>query len=190
LGKFRKCAGKQISGGAQVISQNIRPATLDDVDEIARVHVQAWRETYRGLVPDRMLEELSVADRATLWRSVIADPANAAALLVLEDGNGALVGFGSAGRAPNRDLQTDGEITAIYLLDAVKRRGFGRVLFTRLLAELTNKGFPSAGLWVLASNAPACRFYEAMGGSAGFRRSEEHDGAALTEIAYSWQLPR
>jgi hypothetical protein len=91
----------------------IRLATIDDVEHIARVHVQAWRETYRGLVPDAMLDRLSAEDRAVMWRSAFADPAKAPALLVVEDVNGTIVGFGSAGRARSDKLQTEGEITAI-----------------------------------------------------------------------------
>ena len=34
----------------------IRPATLNDAPEIARVHVASWRSTYQGLLPDDFLE--------------------------------------------------------------------------------------------------------------------------------------
>jgi hypothetical protein len=30
----------------------IRPARVQDVRQIARVHVRCWQETYRGLMPD------------------------------------------------------------------------------------------------------------------------------------------
>jgi ribosomal protein S18 acetylase RimI-like enzyme len=85
-------------------------------------------------------------------------------------------------------LQSEGEVTAIYLLDTVKRRGFGRLLFTQLLGALAGKGFASAGLWVLTANRPACRFYEAMGGCSGATRTEQREGALLSEIAYRWNL--
>lgn len=32
----------------------VRPAELDDANGIAEVHVTSWRETYSGLVPDRL----------------------------------------------------------------------------------------------------------------------------------------
>ena len=38
--------GKGVSG------VRIRAATLEDAESVARVHVQVWRETYRGGMPD------------------------------------------------------------------------------------------------------------------------------------------
>jgi hypothetical protein len=38
----------------------VRPAVLDDVDQLARIHVDTWRATYTGLVPDTMIAGLSL----------------------------------------------------------------------------------------------------------------------------------
>ena len=77
-------------------------------------------------------------------------------------------------------------MTAIYLLDAVKRRGLGRALFEALMRALAARGHRSAGLWVLAGNATARRFYEAVGGRIGATRDVERDLALLHEVAYVW----
>ena len=37
----------------------IRPAEISDALGIARVHVNAWRETYKGIIPDSVLDALS-----------------------------------------------------------------------------------------------------------------------------------
>ena len=63
-----------------------------------------------------------------------------------------IVGFGSAGAARDALLGTTGEVTAIYLLDSVKRHGLGRMLFTSLMRALAGRGHASAGLWVLVDN--------------------------------------
>jgi hypothetical protein len=38
----------------------VRPATPDDADAIASVHVRSWQAAYRGIVPDAMLDALSI----------------------------------------------------------------------------------------------------------------------------------
>jgi hypothetical protein len=48
----------------------LRPATPADAAAVAYVHVQAWRETYRGIMPDAVLEGPSVEERARAWRAV------------------------------------------------------------------------------------------------------------------------
>jgi ribosomal protein S18 acetylase RimI-like enzyme len=164
----------------------IRAATLDDADEIARVHVQTWRETYRGLMPDAILAGLSVEQRSTMWTNVVVKTAEAPCLWVTED-SGHIVGFGYIGKAHDRALGTDGEILAINFLAKVKR-GLGTALFTHLLALLKQRGFASAGLWVLVTNESARRFYEAIEGKPGMTRSIDADGTPLEEISYRWAL--
>jgi ribosomal protein S18 acetylase RimI-like enzyme len=158
---------------------------LADVDGIARVHVQAWRESYGALVSEAALDARPVEKRAQQWRNTLGEPGSPTFVYVAEQ-DGAVCGFGSAGKVRWTGLSTGSEVSSLYLLDAVKRRGVGRALFRQLLAELAARGFTSTGLWVLTANEPARRFYEAMGGRTGDMRVERRDGHVLDEIAYIW----
>jgi ribosomal protein S18 acetylase RimI-like enzyme len=164
---------------------SIRQARLADVDAIARVHVQAWRETYRDLMPQAALDGLSVDRRAAQWRGTLG-AADSPTFVHVAVRDGVVCGFGSAGRVRWTGLSTEGEISALYLLDAIKRQGIGRRLFRRLIRGLAAQGFRSAGLWVLTENPPARRFYEAMGGRTGATRIERRGELVLDEIAYLW----
>ena len=160
----------------------IRRATPADAERIARVHVQAWEETYRGMVPDAAFEHYSVEKRIVLWQSALANPD---VLVNMIEHNGTVCGFGSGGRA-RAALQTDCEIYSFYLLDAVKRRGFGRALFDHMRSELGALGHRSLGLLVLVNNIPARRFYEAMGGRAGGTHIDVRGELAFKDVTYSW----
>jgi ribosomal protein S18 acetylase RimI-like enzyme len=164
---------------------SIRKATLADVDGIACVHVQAWRESYRDLMPQAALDGLSVERRTAQWRGTLSDPSSPTSVYVAVQ-DGTVCGFGSGGKVRWTGLATEAEISALYLLDAIKRRGVGRRLFRALIRRLAAQGFKSAGLWVLAEHAPARGFYEAMGGRPGERRIERRGELVLDEIAYLW----
>ncbi len=164
----------------------IRRAVPADFAGIARVHVQAWRESYPELLPWAAIEARSVEARVKQWRSTLAETDRLTFVYVTEQ-DGAICGFGSAGTIRWTGLSTGSEVSALYLLDAVKRRGIGRMLFARLLGELAARGFTSTGLWVLTQNEPARRFYQAMGGRAGATRIEHHGEYVLDEIAYVWE---
>jgi len=110
---------------------------------------------------------------------------NARPFCVAEN-DGVVCGFASGGKILWTGLSTSSEVSSLYLLEAIKRRGVGRALFGRLLAELARRGFTSTGLWVLTGNLPARRFYEAMGGRTGDTRIERKDEVVLDEIAYLW----
>jgi GNAT superfamily N-acetyltransferase len=161
----------------------IRAANAADANAIARVHVQAWHESYRGLVANEVLAALSVERNTQMWRAVL-DGAEGSIVHVVEREN-EIVGFGSAGRARSPLLGTGSEIMAIYLLDAVKRGGLGRRLLAGLFGALAAQGHGSAGLWVLIDNHGTRRFYEAMGGRTGAER-ELGPPIAMREIAYVW----
>jgi hypothetical protein len=49
---------------------HIREATMADVAAIARVHVESWRATYKGLLPDGYLANLTYEQREPLWREI------------------------------------------------------------------------------------------------------------------------
>ena len=50
------------------IPADFRPARVQDVKQMARVHVRCWQETYRGLVPDAVLDDPGFpAARERMW---------------------------------------------------------------------------------------------------------------------------
>ncbi len=52
----------------------VRRAAPVDAAAIALVHVRAWQAAYRGLMPDDVLERLSVDERALRWRDILSNP--------------------------------------------------------------------------------------------------------------------
>ena len=77
----------------------IREASVADAEAIARVHVQAWRETYCGIVPSSVLDQLSVEQRTVLWNRWLAALDEPPLVRVVENGGQGVVGFVIAGRA-------------------------------------------------------------------------------------------
>jgi ribosomal protein S18 acetylase RimI-like enzyme len=172
----------------------VRDASEADIDSIAKVHVQGWRESYAGILSAESLDGMSVEERAQMWQGAFANPDPRAKFLIGEMANGEIVGFArggptrSKGRVP---LDTDAEIHAIYLLGSVKRQGLGRRLMMGVFDHLAQQGFRSAGLWVLKDNLPARCFYEALGGQPGPEQSVDLRGQVVTEIAYRFEpIPR
>jgi ribosomal protein S18 acetylase RimI-like enzyme len=172
----------------------VRDASKADIDSIAKVHVQGWRETYAGILSAESLAGMSVEERAQMWQGAFAKPDPRAKFLIGQSADGEIVGFARGGPTRSQGvapLGTDAEIHAIYLLSAVKRQGLGRRLLAGVFDHLAQQGFRSAGLWVLKDNFPARRFYEALGGRSGPEQSLELRGQVVTEIAYRFEpIPR
>jgi L-amino acid N-acyltransferase YncA len=167
----------------------VRPAVAVDAAQIARVHVASWRAAYRGLLPDRYLERLSVDERERTWRRRIVGTRADEAVLVAERA-GTVVGFASAG--PTRDRDADsrsvGEVYAVYVVPEEWGRGAGRRLLEGALTALEGAGFGHAGLWVLETNAQARGFYEHLGWRVDGTTKEERFGERVTEVRYQLTL--
>lgn len=172
----------------------IRDATDDDVEAVARVHVQGWRESYADFLSDDALAGLSVEERVAMWRRALSRPDPRARFLLAETASGEVVGFARGGPARNEGqvpLGTEAELYAIYLLDKAKRRGIGRALMRGVFDHLIAHGFGSAGLWVLKDNAGARGFYEALGGVAGPEQPITLRSETVIETAYRFEpIPR
>ena len=136
--------------------------SLADAIGIAYVQVVTWQVAYRGLLPNSVLEGLSVEDAASRWKGRLGDPA--ITMFVLEIG-GSIVGFVSCGAARDDDLDAGrvGEIYAIYVQPAHWRQGHGCALMTAALSALGKRGYEDVVLWTLRDNGPAIAFYEQIG---------------------------
>jgi GNAT superfamily N-acetyltransferase len=162
----------------------IRPATVADAEGIAAVHVASWRTTYRGIVPDEFLDELSVERRAEGRRRILENPPPGVVSFVAETERG-IVGFADAGPARDDFPGYPGELYAIYLLEAMQGYGIGRRLVEVVAGELRSRGLSGMFLWVLGAN-PARRFYEALGARVLASKPIDIGGTQLEEVAYGW----
>jgi GNAT superfamily N-acetyltransferase len=160
----------------------IRQAVLADADGIARAHTASWRTSYRGL-PEAVLAQIEVEQRAASWRGVLADHSRLA-LVAYDVSHHDIVGLCDAGRG-RRD-PTTGEVYRMYLEHHARRHGLGREMFDRVTDWLRAQNFRSLVIWVLDNNHHARRFYEAMGGRAERRVASSVSGFPVVELAYVW----
>ncbi len=160
----------------------IREAVPADAEAIAWVHVESWKTTYAGIVPQDYLDSLNVADRAAQWERHVAE--GVAAIFVAED-EGGVFGFAAGGRSLHPVADYDGELYAIYLLASHQGKCAGAALVRETAGELWRRGFRNMVVWVLREN-PACGFYRRLGGVQVGEQSIEIGGTALPEVAFGW----
>ena len=171
---------------------DIRPARMQDVPEIAVVHVRSWQAAYRGLLPRAYLDGLDPGQRTGQWEQVLSAAGWSDGGTLVAEAGGRLSGFVSYGpaRDDDADSRRAGEIYAIYLMPAAWDQGIGRQLMTAALGRLGEAGFDQVTLWVLDSNARARRFYEAGGWLAdGAAKRDDSFGVPMTEVRYRRSLP-
>lgn len=140
----------------------IRPATVEDAEAIAEVHVDGWRWGYAGLLPDHVLEALDVGERQAWWAAWLARRRSLGEGCLVADRGGdvlGFVGFGPASDEYGEPPPDAGEVYSIYVRRGIEGTGVADELFSAAQRELIDGGFARAILWVLESNARARRFY-------------------------------
>ena len=169
-----------------MVNVHIREATVADAAAIARVHVDSWRTTYPGIVPDEYLASLDIEEREGRWRAILR-AVSQDFRYVAESQDGEIVGFGGGGPERSNDPVYRGELYAIYLLEESQRRGIGRLLTAAVVRRLVGSSMRSMITWALAENMPTRRFYEALGGEYVREQDITIGGASLVEVAYGWK---
>lgn len=143
----------------------IRPAAAADGPAIAAVQRRTWHATYRGILPDEVLDGFDVAAAGRSWGRTAEAPRPGAAVFVAEDGR-AVIGFAAV-------AAVDGEAG----VGEVRRSTWSRsgrapdsdAACSRRRSRVSRAGFGDV-LWVAEANDGARGFYESLGWT--------HDGAA------------
>jgi ribosomal protein S18 acetylase RimI-like enzyme len=162
----------------------ILPAGPADAEALARVHVTAWRETYRGLLSDAFLARMSEPGYARRFRRGLTDPHPNAVTLVVANPYGV---FGYIEGGPSRPgVEGEAEIATLYLLRAGQGRGVGKRLLQAAVRALAAQGARTLMISVLRDNLAARAFYEHLGGTPDAPRQLPGPGGLVWEVAYRW----
>src|SRR5271168_1820233 len=145
----------------------VRQAYPSDAQAIAAIHVETWRASYAGLLPDRVLAGMREQKQRASWNSLLlaARGNGRETVLVAEAAKIGVVGFVSAGRTRSTIEGYEGEVYTLYVSTDFQNQGIGTRLLEGAFQSLEEERIHGVMLWVLARN-PSRFFYEAVGGHA------------------------
>jgi len=161
----------------------IRPAQLQELPIIARIHAEGWHNAYGALLPKPILDATTPGSMLEKWQYWFAS--DDIHVLVEDD---EIVGFYHT--CQPRSIQSPpsgyGELYHLYLLQSCIGTGAGHTLFVHAIDHLKSRGDKGMLLWTLDGNGPAQAFYERHGMSLdGARRDDpEWLGPDVYEVRY------
>jgi len=163
----------------------VRKANAADASAIAHVYVKSWQSTYRDILPEQTLANLSEAHETLAWWRNLCRVKPHESTFVAQNTDGKVVGFASAGPQRRGAHRRRAELYTLYLLDSLHRQGLGSSLVSAGAQALMDRGAESMVVWVLAKN-PARKFYESLGGVPYGARTIRIGGRPVRKIAYLW----
>ena len=165
----RQCHGWRPTIRRVSSSLAVRPARAEDVAQMARVHVRCWQESYRGLMPDAVLDDPGLlAARERLWTAVLTGERYRGNRVAVAERDGELIGIAMSGPPLDAGAAWARQLYVLYVIAADHGTGAGRAL----LEAVVDPEEPVA-LWVADPNPRAQAFYRKHGFVA--------DGAAQVE---------
>ena len=140
----------------------IRKMTLDDCSEVTHVITISWNETYRGIVPDEILDKMYLNEEERTNNSYNRFDENDNHQFVLEVNN-KIVGYMNVGMTDDPEYDNCGEIHAIYIINGYKGYGFGKKMVEVGIKEIKSMNCDKMLIGCLVGNQTN-DFYKHIGG--------------------------
>ena len=146
------------------VNYTIEELSIDNAHEYAYVNSRAWLESYKGIIDDEYLEKINTDESINIFTErlkgyVLNDPDQHFLLRVERKPVGVLC----VRKSKYEDYQDCGELGAIYLLNEVKGKGYGKILFDYTKEKLKKMGYKKMVNGCIDGN-PSNEFYKHMGG--------------------------
>jgi GNAT superfamily N-acetyltransferase len=140
-------------------SLTVRSPRVEDVAQMARVNVRCWQETYRGLMPNAVLDDPDfLAARERFWTAALTDERYRENRSAVAERDGKLIGIAMSGPPLDAAAAWTRQLYVLYVYAADHGTGAGRALLEAVIDPAE-----SAALWVADPNPRAQAFYRKHG---------------------------
>jgi len=166
----------------------IRPGTLADADEVARVVGASWSAAYDGLLVDSALSGRSLEADAHQTELLIENGPPGSGVHIAES-TGSIVGVSLFG--PPDDGRPPGTVGSLYMLYTVSEAwgtAAGHRLFESTADAMRRAGLSMMEAEVLDSNERARNFFERQGMRSKGSHQQDWFGAPVIVVEYSMVL--
>lgn len=138
-----------------------RVANITDLENLAKLHAESWRESYRGIFSDKFLDKDVLEDRRNYWINRLSSPKKNQFVMIAVDNNG-IAGFICA--FGNESPTWGTFIENLHVSKSAQGRGIGKQLMYSA-AKWADEIFDHKGVYleVLEGNLNARNFYHCIG---------------------------
>ncbi|GEM_PF-4727342 len=168
----------------------IRPVTRNDISEMAKININSWRDDYRNIVPDKVLEELEPEEKSRSLENWLFADSNDIRLAYGAFLDDLMVGYITASLTEDIDSEYDVEVNNLFVVK--KYRGLGislKLLYqiASVFSELKERQFTSLILYSWQATA-SNEYYRKLGGKVIKEQIQDCGGRKLAADIFAWQL--
>lgn len=165
----------------------IRDATIEDIPEVAQLHVDSWNKTYKGIISQDHLDNMRNNIDKRIERMKNEFNLRKMVVATIDD---EIVAFSeyTLTNEFSKDLDIDCELCGLYVKNEYIGIGIGSKLFNYVMREFIKNDNTKMGLWCVKENTNAISFYKFKGGIQVAEKEFELAGKKYSEIAFVYNL--
>lgn len=161
-------------------AEMIRSMTSDDIEDVQYIAFETWKKTYQNSIPEDIQHHFlsdNYSARMLLKRMEKT-------MMLIAECDGVPIGFANFTTV---DGDGDAELTAMYILPAYQKSGYGQTLFQVALSKLADA--KQLFVYVDNQNVIGKNFYEKQGFQLQNIFSESFGGHPVETAEYIYKVP-
>ena len=169
------------------LGMNYRIANITDLESLALLHAESWRDSYRGIFSDEFLDHNVWEDRKIFWTNRLSLPRDNQYVLVAVLNNricGFICAYG------NESSKWGTFIDNLHVSATAQGKGIGKQLMN-FIAQWADQSFKQKGLYleVLEDNLNARHFYHKLGAKHQETNLWQPPGSnkKVNDLLYVWE---
>lgn len=136
----------------------IRLLVEKEIDEMAELYVKSWRATYKGIIPDKILDTITLDRFSKIWKEYITKENNG---IFGAFENDIFLGFGAF--TPDEEMADTLYLDSLHIKDEYKGKGVGTKIINHLKEYARGKGYKGVSVSIICGNDRARNLYTKLG---------------------------
>ncbi|MBR4110129.1 MAG: GNAT family N-acetyltransferase [Clostridia bacterium] len=165
----------------------IREATLEDIPEVAILHVDSWYKTYKGIIEQEHLDNMKNNLDKRIERMKNEFNLRKMIVVILDNEIIAFSEFTLTNEF-SKDLDIDCELCGLYIKNEYLGKGIGSKVFDYVKSTFVKNNKKKMGLWCVKENNNAINFYVKKGGIQVKEKPFTLAGKDYSELAFVYNL--
>lgn len=160
----------------------IRLAASHDIQSIAKLHVDNWKNIYKGVLPSDYLNSLTYDVAEQDWIKYISQ--EDAYIYIATSKEDTVSGFAAC--KMDRETPGSGKLYSIHVNENYRGQGIGKQLISTVANHFLSRHINSMTLWVVETNEQAISIYKHLRAKPHKYETRYFDWVPVKQIGLIW----
>ena len=161
----------------------IRFAMSSDIEQIAKIYINSWQKTYKGLLCQEYLDSLNMEKVSQRWSNYILEPRHGIFVAISND---VVLGFGAF--KPYHRIDDCIYIESLHVDEACQGKGIGSAIIKHIYTVGSDEDFGKMAVCLVKGNDKARDLYTKLGAQHYRDKVDDFTGQITYSEILTWDL--